>query len=426
MTRATAPLVCRPVSDSVKDQEKAALEWLYGTQLFGIKLGLETTRKLLGVLGLPGPGQKFFHVAGTNGKGSVCAFLHSLLNAAGVNAGLFTSPHLVHFRERIRDSERMISAGEMVKALESIRKISDPWSPHPTFFEITFALGMDWFRKRKREWIVLETGMGGRLDATNSVTPQVCVITSIGLDHQSSLGSTLAQIAAEKAGIIKPGVPVITLKQTPEVMQVLSAVARERGAPLSIITTPMRGHKISLAGQHQLWNAALAAAAFKTAGFNSTDAILRKGLGEAEWPARFQRLNEERLIIDGAHNPAAAETLTRTWIQMYPGEKASVVFGGVSDKDLRGVMHALQPIVTRWHFTAFNSPRAMKPEELQTTMAQLFGSQIETHVHTNPQTAITAAQRDPERVLVTGSLYLAGETLAFLRNEDSLFQASAQ
>jgi dihydrofolate synthase/folylpolyglutamate synthase len=188
----------------------------------------------------------------------------------------------------------------------------------------------------------------------------------------------------------------------------------------------MRGHKVSLAGQHQLWNAALAVAAFKAAGFNPTDAILRKGLGEAEWPARFQRLQEERLIIDGAHNPAAAETLTRTWMQTYPGEKASVVFGGVADKDLRGVMHALQPIVARWHFTAFNSPRAMTPQDLQATVAQLFGSQLETHVHAHPQAAIAAAQRNPERTLVTGSLYLAGETLAFLRNEDALFQASAQ
>jgi dihydrofolate synthase/folylpolyglutamate synthase len=414
------------VSDSPKEQEKAALEWLYGTQLFGVKLGLETTRKLLGVLGLPAPGQKFFHVAGTNGKGSVCAMLHSLLNAAGVNAGLFTSPHLVHYRERIRDSERMISTKELVKGLESIKKIGASWDPHPTFFEITFALAMDWFRKRKRDWVVLETGMGGRLDATNAVTPQVCVITTIGLDHQSSLGHTLAEIAGEKAGIIKKGVPVITLKQTPEVMQVLSAVAREREAPLTIVTTPVRGYQVSLAGQHQLWNAALALAAFKAAGFHVNDQIVRKGLGEVEWPARFQRLDGERLIIDGAHNPAAAETLTRTWMQMYPGEKASVIFGGVSDKDLRGVMHALQPIVARWHFTAFHSPRATPPEQLQEMVGRMFGNGIETQVHEDPQEALDAAKRDAERRLVTGSLYLAGETLSLVNKDGGVFEPSAQ
>ncbi len=273
------------------------------------------------MLGLPAAGQKYFHVAGTNGKGSVCACLHSLLNASGINAGLFTSPHLVHFRERIRDAERMISTEEMVQGLESIRKISTAWDPHPTFFEITFALAMDWFRKRKREWVVLETGMGGRLDSTNVVTPQVCIITSIGLDHQSSLGHTLTEIAGEKAGIIKPGVPIVTLKQSPEVMQVISAVARERGAPLTVVTTPIRSHRVALAGQHQLWNAALAVAAFKAAGFTLSDQVLRKGLGEVEWPGRFQRLNDERLIIDGAHNPAAADTLTRTWMQYYPGRE---------------------------------------------------------------------------------------------------------
>jgi dihydrofolate synthase/folylpolyglutamate synthase len=415
-----------PVSKSVKEQEKAVLDWLYGTQLFGIKLGLDNTRKLLGVLGLPLAGQKYIHVAGTNGKGSVCATLHSLLNAAGVNAGLFTSPHLVHFRERIRDAERMISSKEMIQGLESIRKIGAAWNPHPTFFEITFALAIDWFRKRKKEWVVLETGMGGRLDATNVVTPQVCVITSIGLDHQSSLGHTLAEIAGEKAGIIKPGVPVITLKQSSEVMTVLSTVARERGAPLTVVTNPIRGHRIALAGQHQLWNAALAVAAFKAAGFTASDTVLRKGLGEVEWPARFQRLNGERLIIDGAHNPAAAETLTRTWMQSYPGEKAAIVFGGVSNKDLRNVMRALQPIAARWILTGFDSPRAMSPEELHGALLEMFGSHIAVEVHHTPAEALSSAQRGSERVLVTGSLYLAGEVLALTRGEHGLFQASAQ
>ena len=285
---------------------------------------------------------------------------------------------------------------------------------------------MDWFRKRKRDWVVLETGMGGRLDATNVVTPQVCVITSIGLDHQSSLGNTLAEIAGEKAGIIKPGVPVITLKQSPEVMTVLSAVAREKGAPLTVVTTPVRGHRVALAGQHQLWNAALAVAAFKAAGFAATEQVLRKGLDEVKWSARFERLNDDRLIIDGAHNPAAADALTRTWMQTYPGEKATIIFGGVSDKDLRGVMRALQPIAARWIFCTFDSPRATAPETLRDTLLETFGKQIETEVHAELKQALAAAQRGTERVLVTGSLYLAGEALSLQRGEHGLFQASAQ
>ena len=174
------------------------------------------------------------------------------------NAGLFTSPHLVHFRERIRDAERTIGPAEIASGLVSLKKICRSWEPHPTFFELAFALGMAWFQKRHLEWVILETGLGGRLDATNCVAPAVCVITSIGLDHQQQLGVTLREIATEKAGIIKPGVPVITLKQKPEVMEVLAQTARERGAPLTVVTTPPRGYQIGLAGQHQLWNAALA------------------------------------------------------------------------------------------------------------------------------------------------------------------------
>lgn len=406
-------------------QEQAALEWLYGTQLFGIKLGLENTRKLMGVLGLPLAGQKFIHVAGTNGKGSVCAFLHSLLHAAGVNAGLFTSPHLVHFRERIKDAERTISGAEIVRGMESLRNICQGWEPHPTFFELAFALAMDWFRKRNREWVVLETGLGGRLDATNVVDPAVCVITSIGLDHEQHLGKSLAEIAAEKAGIIKPGVPVITLKQKPEVMAVLSQKAREVGAPISIVTTPPRGYQIGLFGQHQLWNAALAIAAFKAAGFKATDLVLRHGLKGVDWPARFQRFENDRLVIDGAHNPDAAEALVRAWQQAFPGEKAGIVFGGVTNKDTRGMMRTLQPITACWHFTAFRSPRARPPEQLQEMLAAMFGG-VKSQVHTGVGAALAAAGKSRERVLVTGSLYLAGEALALLQGEEDLFQRSAQ
>jgi dihydrofolate synthase / folylpolyglutamate synthase len=361
-------------------QERALLDWLYSTQLFGVKLGLESTRKLLGVLGLPAEGQKFIHVAGTNGKGSVCAFLHSLMKASRVNAGLFTSPHLVHFRERISDTERTISAAELAKGLETLRTVCQGWEPHPTFFELTFALGMDWFRKRGLEWVILETGMGGRLDATNTMTPAVTIITTIHYDHQQNLGSTLREIATEKAGIIKPGVPVVTLKQPPEAMKVIADRAREVGAPLSIITTPLRGYQIGLSGQHQLWNATLAVSAMRAAGFKPTDLVLREGLKSVEWPGRFQQFEKERLVLDGAHNLEAAETLVRTWHQVFPGEKATLVFGGVKDKDMKSILRALQPIVARWHFTSFDNPRASTPEDLQKIMETMYGGHVTSEV----------------------------------------------
>jgi dihydrofolate synthase/folylpolyglutamate synthase len=255
------------------------------------------------------------------------------------------------------------------------------------------------------------------------------VITSIGLDHQQYLGQTLKEIAAEKAGIIKPGVPVITLRQHPEVMEVIAETARARGAPMTIVTTPLRGYQIGLFGQHQLWNATLAVAAFKAAGFKPTDAVLRQGLREVQWPARFQRFEEERIILDGAHNPDASETLVRTWQQAYPGEKAAIVFGGATGKDTRGVLRALQPIADCWHFTAFDSPRAIAPEALLEELKALYGTTTEATCHPCIESALAAARKSAGsagRVLATGSLYLAGEVLAQLRGEKQWFQRSAQ
>lgn len=414
------------VPETDHQQEKAALDWLYNTQLFGVKLGLENMRKLLAELDLPRPGQKFIHIAGTNGKGSVSAFIHSLLKAAKVNAGLFTSPHLINFRERIKDAERMITPAELSALIEQLRQKCQGWEPHPTFFELAFAAAMNWFKQRERDWVILETGMGGRLDATNTMTPAVSVITSISFDHQNMLGNTLKEIASEKAGIIKPGVPIVTLRQRPDVMQVLTQTARERGAPLTIVTTPHRGYQLGLYGQHQMWNAALAVTALKVAGFKMTDHILRDGLLKVDWPARFQRLESGRLIIDGAHNPDAAETLVRTWHQAFPGEKASIIFGGVTSKDLITTMRALQPIAARWHFATFQSPRAVPPEQLKEAMNTTFGSTVKCEVHADIASALVAAKKSPERVLVVGSLYLAGEMLAHLRGESAQFQSSAQ
>ena len=408
-------------------EEQTQLDWLYSTQLFGIKLGLDNVRKLLRELELPPEGQKFIHVAGTNGKGSVCAFIHSILSAAGVNAGLFTSPHLVQFRERIRDAERMISPQENAEGLIRLREQINGWDPHPTFFEITFAHAMEWFRQRKHEWVVLETGLGGRLDATNTVMPVVTVITSISIDHQGLLGESLREIAREKAGIIKPGVPVLTIKQHPDVMEVISATAREREAPLLVVTTPVRGYEMGLAGQHQLWNAALAIAALKSAGLRFPDAILRKGIKEVQWPARFHRLDfDERLVLDGAHNIDAIDNLVRTWQQKYPGEKATIVFGATAGRDIGTMLRSLQPLAARWLFTGFQSQRAAPPEQLREVQASLFGRSVETHEHADPSSALADAKNYKERILITGSLYLAGEVLALTRGEEQFFRGSAQ
>lgn len=409
------------------DDEKPLLDWLYSTQLFGVKLGLDNVRKLLREQELPLEGQKFIHVAGTNGKGSVCAFMHSILKSGKVKAGLFTSPHLVQFRERIRDAERMISQQENAEGLAELRTLVADWDPHPTFFELTFALAMQWFRQRKTEWVILETGMGGRLDATNTMMPAVTVITPVSMDHQGLLGETLREIAREKAGIIKPGIPVLTVKQHPDAMEVIASTAREREAPLHVITTPVRGYDMGLAGQHQLWNAALAIAAIRHAGFRFPDAVLREGVKNVDWPARFQRLDkEERLVLDGAHNPDAIDNLVRTWQQKYPGEKATIVFGAATAKDVRTMLRSLQPLAARWIFADFQSQRAAPAEQMREAHAALFGRSIETCVSESPMAALTAAKKHKERVLITGSLYLAGELLAHVRGQEDLFRPTSQ
>jgi dihydrofolate synthase/folylpolyglutamate synthase len=398
------------------------IDWLYSTQLFGIKLGLDNVQRLLSELHLPVSGQQFIHVAGTNGKGSTCAFMHSILQAAGINAGLFTSPHLIHFGERIRDAGRMITPVEIAAGIARLRERVAGWDPHPTFFELTLALALEWFAQRGNPWVVLETGLGGRLDATNAVTPAVSVITPVGWDHMDMLGDTLAKIAVEKAGIIKPGVPVVTMSQHPEALEVIERVAAERGAPLTIIETPWHG-ETGLAGPHQRWNAAMAVAALGAAGFNFDEGTITHGLREVQWPARFQKVGG--CIIDGAHNIDAARVLAQTWREQFPDEQADIIFGAVAGKDTAAVLHELAPIAAGWHFTGFESPRALPPETLLEIWNGLGLALCPVTTHARIADAVHAMKPEA-RVLIAGSLYLAGEALALLENKSAAFERSAQ
>lgn len=406
----------------INDTAQREIDWLYGTQLFGIKLGLDNVHRLLRELDLPATGQKFIHVAGTNGKGSTCAFMHAILKAAGLNAGLFTSPHLIHFGERIRDAERMISPDEIAAGIARLRERVAGWDPHPTFFELTLALALEWFAQRGNPWVVLETGLGGRLDATNAITPVVSVITPIGWDHMDMLGDTLAKIAAEKAGIIKPEVPIVTMLQDPEALEVIQHSADAQKAPLTLVMSPWPG-ETGLAGPHQRWNAAMAVAAVRAAGFDLSDDVIETGLREVRWPARFQK--EGRFIIDGAHNIDAARVLAQTWQEEFPNEKAEVIFGAVAGKDISAVLHELAPMVAAWHFTAFNSPRALPAAHLRDTWLQLGLEDRPVTTHTGLADALQATAY-ARRLLITGSLYLAGEALSQIENQPQAFERSTQ
>src|SRR5437763_6904621 len=252
---------------------KEALSWLYSLQRFGIKLGLENIRRLLAALSRSGGFQaavgdpeiahpwKVIHIAGTNGKGSVCAMVDSICRAQGHRTGLFTSPHLVTFRERIRANGEMVSDNAVANGLNAIRNLIADWDPHPTFFEVTTALAVKHFFESKIDVVILETGIGGRLDATNAVQSDVSVITQIDFDHEQWLGKTIPEIATEKAGIIKQGVPVVSTEQRPEAEKVIRARASECGAAFKFVTEPYGRSPIALRGDHQKQNAAVAIAA---------------------------------------------------------------------------------------------------------------------------------------------------------------------
>ena len=442
-----------------------AIGWLYSTQGFGIKLGLETMRELCAALGLDlgppsiapraplvpahpsgmpmitglqqrsavgaeaGARSVFLHVAGTNGKGSVCAMLDSILRAAGLRTGLYTSPHLVTFRERLRLNGEMISETDAAAGLTRIREIVKEWEQMPTFFEIATALALDWFEEQRAQVVVLETGLGGRLDATNVVTPAVSILTSIGLDHQKHLGATLAEIAAEKAGIIKPGVPVVSAPQDAAARLVIERAAAQNGTAVHFVDQPWVPIRIGLVGSHQRWNATLAVFVL-TAGackhrLLATDmrtAII--GLDRVNWPGRFQRVGE-RIVLDGAHNPAAAQRLAQTWREEFGDERATLVLGAMRDKDVRGVCAALAPIAARVFAVRVNNPRSCSAEELGVTV-RVVAPNVECAEFPQLVPALAAAEKHAERVLIAGSLFLVGEALVALGLTDAKPEVSAQ
>jgi dihydrofolate synthase/folylpolyglutamate synthase len=407
---------------------REAVAWLYATQRFGIKLGLENIERLLAAL--PGSGLeaaapcKVIHVAGTNGKGSVCAMIEAIARGAGYRTGLFTSPHLISFRERILVNGEKISEDEVAGGLTEIRELIGSWDPHPTFFEIATALALQHFQKTRCEILVLETGMGGRLDATNAVQSSVSVITPIDFDHEKWLGHSIDQIAKEKAGIIKPRTPVISAPQRPEAEVVIRQRAEECDAPLQFVNDPWTKTRIALRGEHQKMNAALAIAALQATDIKVSDDATTRGLSSVEWPARFQIWNEH-IVIDGAHNPASARILAQTWREEFGNERATILLAILRDKNAAEIVHALAPIATKFVLPRIRSERAMPPNELVQVISSLTPS-LPYSITPSVAEAISAAQRTSERVLITGSLHFAGEALAFLRGESRALEECAQ
>lgn len=396
---------------------------MFGTQQFGIKLGLDGPRALLReFVAFPKHGVQVAHVAGTNGKGSTCAMMDRVARACGKRTGLFTSPHLIDYRERMRVSGEMISEERCAELLTEARALCEGLEVHPTFFEITLAVAMRWFGERGCELIILETGMGGRLDATTAVPADVCVITPIGMDHTQWLGDTLGKVAAEKAGIFLEGVPAVSSPQEDEARVALEKAANERRTPLEFVTEPLEGYGIALAGEHQKMNAALALAALHRLGLRMVHESVAEGLAKVSWPGRFERIFSEAIevILDGAHNPHAAKVLRETWISKIGLEKGTLIFGAVESKDVSGILRELIGLTQRIFLCKVGTTRGLPTDELAKSLpdgatAECFG---------NFPAAMVAARASGGPVLVAGSLFLVGEARAELLGGE--FLASAQ
>ncbi len=392
-----------------------AIEWLYSTQNFGIKLGLDAPKELLAqYLAYPDADTKVAHIAGTNGKGSTCAILDSLARSVGIKTGLFTSPHLVDFRERICINGEMISEEDAAFHISNIKELVADWEHHPTFFELTLAIAMRYFCDNHCELIILETGMGGRLDATTAVPADVYGITPIGLDHTQWLGNTLKQVAEEKAGIIISSAPVVSAKQTSEVAQVIAARANRYRCKLVIVDQPLEGYSIALAGDHQKENAALALEIASQLELPLRYDNVKQGLKEVTWRGRFERISLNPLtVIDGAHNPHAAKTLVKTWHSEYPDLQPVIIFGAVESKDLEGVYKTISTLTDTIIFTPIHSPRSIHFSDIEP-----YNSAQTTLIEKNNLSeSLTFAKQFNRPILITGSLYLLGEYYALLRQQ---------
>jgi len=401
-----------------------ALAWLYGLQRFGIKLGLENIRRLIAELHVALGRARVIHVAGTNGKGSVCAMIDSILRTQKYRTGLFISPHLVTFRERIRVDGKMISKEVVANGLTTIRDLVRDWDPHPTFFEVTTALALEHFSNAKIDIAILETGLGGRLDATNAVQSNVSVITSIDFDHQQWLGQSLRDIATEKTGIIKPKIPVVSAPQASDAEKVIRTRASECEAPLQFVNDSYQKTPVCLSGEYQKQNAAVAIAALRAAKIDIDDSSIARGLASVDWPARFQRW-DDRTIIDGAHNPAAAHVLAQTWRESFGDQRASLILAILSDKDLHGICEELTPIADSVLLPKIRSERATPSGELASVLSAITPS-VPYSITDSIADTLALARAKPNPILLTGSLHFAGEALAYLRGEPAAFEECAQ
>ncbi len=413
------------------------LAWLYGLEVERMDLKLDRTSAALRAVGAPQQRFPSIHIAGTNGKGSTAAFLHAMLGAAGYRVGLFTSPHLIDFCERIRLGTRRISPQEVVDGVAAIRERTEPLGIRLTPFEMMTVLAFDAFARAEVDVAVVEVGLGGRLDATNVLTPLASVITGIGLDHQQYLGDSLADIAREKGGIIKPRVPVVLGPLDPDSRTILTGIARTSDSPVCIYGRDFRledeeptgdpaaaayrgpqfGRLIlrpGLAGRFQARNAALAVACLETVHptFPVSPAQVRAGVQAVDWPGRLHIVSTQPLVIlDGAHNAQAVDTLLSELTRLAAGRRLRFLFAAMHDKDWRPMLAAVERAAAEVVVTAVAQPRAEDPETLYAALSGTVPARIVRGAADAFRDVVGRAAAD-DAVVVCGSLFLVGEVLA--------------
>lgn len=429
--------------DTLTDFERLRIV-RYNSQNFD----LDRMRSLLRKLGNPHEQFKSIHVAGTKGKGSTCAMIASMLQACGYKVGLYTSPHMIDVRERIVVNGEMISHNDFARLVRTIEPIGTKMRPTPTYFDVLTAVAFKHFAEQKVDIAVVETGLGGRLDSTNVITPEVTAITSLSKDHMAQLGHTIAKIAEEKAGIFKTGVPAVTVLQDPEAEAVLRRVAEKVGAPLDItgksiefsfrfessrmlgphnricLTTANSKFEhlaVPLVGEHQAINCGLALSVLdklKSRGIAINDSKAMEGLAKTTMPGRMEMVNAKpRVIVDGAHNAASLDAVMKAIGQHVPYDSMVVIFGCCGDKDVAGMLDRLSSGADKVIFTKVDSIRSANPEELAARYVELYGKMAQ--VAPTLVEALAIANRAVTRedlICITGSFYLVGEAKRHFAN----------
>ncbi len=406
-----------------------------------VNFNLDRMRSLLKKLNNPQDAFRSVHIAGTKGKGSTCMMVAEMLQACGYRVGVYTSPHLVDIRERISINGEMISEADFGRLVRQVQPVASKLKPPATYFDVLTATAFKYFAEQKVDIAIIETGLGGRLDSTNVLKPEVTAITSISKDHMAQLGHTLGAIAREKAGIFKPGIPAVTVQQAPEVEAVLKQVATEVGAPLDItgktiefsyrfessrlmgphnricLTTPNSKFEhlaVPLMGEHQAINCGLALSIIdrlKTRGLAINDNAVMEGLARTQIPGRMELVNAmPRVLVDGAHNAASLDAMLRAIGQHIPYDSMVVIFGCCSDKDVPGMLERITAGADKVIFTKVNNVRSADPAELAATYTELYGKMAQ--VAPTLEDALAIANRavtKEDLICITGSFYLIGE-----------------